>query len=114
MLEAARSLTRDHTQQDVFNAQRLLTGEITPEDREQYKTTVTLNTIIPSVMRRPPDPTSFLSLLSLECIIIIQELERLPNEEIDRRIRQQAAQQLERWQQTSLTPGVDETRKLIV
>lgn len=99
-VEGIKSLTGKHKQQDILNAQRLLAERITQEDREGYKTDMARRIMeVYSVMIRTIDPTGFSGLLPLACTTMVQELENLPDEEINKRIRQQAAKKLARWQQ---------------
>lgn len=96
-------LTRDHTEQDVRNAQRVLTGEITPENRREHRakmiSRIIYHTLGGSAVTIPTTDPSFLNPLLPACIAMVREIEQLPDEQIDQRIRLGAAQDLARWQQ---------------
>lgn len=98
-----RDLSRGYSDAEVQQARRILTGNISTDDRLRYKSdeSNTLSLVLIGDLRTPASMTGDLTIAPALPVFLEQnrELQRLPDDLLDQRLRQKAREKLESWHQ---------------
>lgn len=101
-VEKFRSFARGYSPDELANARRFIAGNIQPEDRMVFRTDEISRLTQMATTPRPinsPDDLGISSMYSPYLSEALKEIEKLPDDEVDKRIQSRAKENLQRWKQ---------------